>query len=223
MKRINKAAIVFTLLFIASLGLVGKVNASIINTLNITIQNPPTPPTPPKKPEPPLPPNLPTPTPKATSTPVPTSNTTSTSTSGGGGSAPSCNAAKPGTPVIYSEIRKGTSEILTWSSVPNATYYSIIYGEINGQYPYGVPNTGNVTSYTINDLKLGTAYHFKVNAVNDCMPGDSGVLGSGQVLGASTMAGTGTFEQNIFLAIMGFGGIISLFGIKNFKKAFSKA
>jgi hypothetical protein len=46
---------------------------------------------------------------------------------------------------------------------------------------------------------------------------------SGQVLGASTMAATGSFAENLYLAIMALGGTLSAFGIKNVKKAFQKA
>ena len=42
----------------------------------------------------------------------------------------------------------------------------------------------------------------------------------GQVLGASTMAGTGSFAENLYIAIMGLGGIITALGIKNFKKGY---
>ena len=219
MKKFKTAAIIFTLIFITSLGLVGKAHASLINTLNISIQNPPTPP---PKPEPPLPGHIPTPrptsTPKPTSTPTPVSNNQGGSSSGGGSaSATYCGATKPGTPTILSSIRKGNSQTLTWSSVANATYYSIVYGTAPGVYKYGVPNVGNVTSYTINDLAPRVTYHFAVNAVNDCMPGDPSGTG-GQVLGASTMAGTGSFAENLYLAIMTIGGIITTVGIKNFKK-----
>ena len=41
----------------------------------------------------------------------------------------------------------------------------------------------------------------------------------GQVLGASTMAGTGSFAENLYLAIMAIGGIITTIGVKNYKKA----
>lgn len=41
----------------------------------------------------------------------------------------------------------------------------------------------------------------------------------GQVLGASTMAGTGSFASTAYLAIMALGGTISAFGIKKFAKA----
>jgi len=45
----------------------------------------------------------------------------------------------------------------------------------------------------------------------------------GQVLGASTMAKTGTFAENLYLAIMTLGGLFTFKGLKNFKKAFKKA
>lgn len=50
-------------------------------------------------------------------------------------------------------------------------------------------------------------------------PSGSGGNSGGQVLGASTMAGTGTFEENLYLAIMTLGGTLSAFGIRSFKKA----
>jgi hypothetical protein len=45
----------------------------------------------------------------------------------------------------------------------------------------------------------------------------------GQVLGATTMASTGSFTENLNLAIMLLGGTLSAFGIKNLKKASQKA
>jgi len=47
--------------------------------------------------------------------------------------------------------------------------------------------------------------------------------GNGQVLGASTMAETGGFAENLYLAIMTLGGLFTSKGLKNFKKAFKKA
>ena len=143
----------------------------------------------------------PTATPEASVTPEATATPTTggESSSGGGAGAPVCGAAKPGTPTIISAIRNGNSETLTWSAAANATYYSIVYGTTPGVYQYGVANVGNVTSYTINDLTPGVNYNFAVNAVNDCMPGDQGTPAGtgtgGQVLGASTMAGTGSLQK----------------------------
>jgi hypothetical protein len=37
-------------------------------------------------------------------------------------------------------------------------------------------------------------------------------------LGASTMAGTGSFDENLYMAIMGVGATITAFGAKSFKK-----
>jgi hypothetical protein len=41
----------------------------------------------------------------------------------------------------------------------------------------------------------------------------------GQILGTSTMAGTGSFAENLYLAIMTLGGIITTVGVKNYRKA----
>ena len=49
-------------------------------------------------------------------------------------------------------------------------------------------------------------------------PSDPGVVlgaSTGQVLGASTMAGAGSFDSALYQAIMGLGGIITSFGLKN--------
>jgi hypothetical protein len=119
-------------------------------------------------------------------------------------------------------IQNGSKATITWTAVANATYYSIVYGT-GSTYQYGVANTGNVTSYTINSLTPGVSYHYAVNAVNDCMPGAQATLSGtgtgGQVLGASTMAGTGTFDVTLYEVIMGVGGILTFIGIKNLKKA----
>lgn len=60
-------------------------------------------------------------------------------------------------------------------------------------------------------------------------PGDPGTGSSastgtgGQVLGASTMAGTGSFADTLNLAIMIIGGLFTFQGAKGFKKAFKNA
>ncbi|HTK03667.1 MAG TPA: hypothetical protein VL401_02750, partial [Alphaproteobacteria bacterium] len=56
-------------------------------------------------------------------------------------------------------------------------------------------------------------------AVHDCSGNAVNNASQGQVLGASTMAGTGSFEENLYLGIMGLGGIFSFTGFaKSFKK-----
>jgi hypothetical protein len=154
--------------------------------------------------------STPTPTPQVESatTPAPTTST-------------ECVATKPGTPVILSVVQKGSDATLTWSATANTTYYSIVYGNIPGKFNYGAPNVGNVTTYTIHALQLGTMYHYGVIAVNDCMPGDIGTYSGGtggQVLAASTMAGTGSFDETFFQAIMSIGATLSAFGLKGLKK-----
>ncbi|MGA2910883.1 MAG: hypothetical protein ABSE04_03755 [Candidatus Microgenomates bacterium] len=53
-------------------------------------------------------------------------------------------------------------------------------------------------------------------AVHDCSTHPTPP--QGQVLGASTMAGTGSFDLTFYQAIMGIGGIFTFKGIKSFKK-----
>lgn len=50
-----------------------------------------------------------------------------------------------------------------------------------------------------------------------------GISTQSKVLGASTMAGTGTFEENLYMAIMGIGGTLTAFGFKSIKKTSKKA
>jgi hypothetical protein len=91
---------------------------------------------------------------------------------GGWPSAPSCGAAKPSCPLLLSEVRHGTTAVLTWTASSPVTHYSISYGTKPGEYIYGAANVGNVTTYTVGSLDPGTKYYFSVNAVNDCMPSD---------------------------------------------------
>lgn len=67
-----------------------------------------------------------------------------------------------------------------------------------------------------------------INCVNFGQSGpaprnDNGTGTGGQVLGASTLASTGSFAENLYLAIMGVGAIITTLGAKNLKKAFKTA
>jgi hypothetical protein len=130
--------------------------------------------------------------------------------SGGGGtsaaSAPNCDSAKPNAPTLVSVVRNGSSATLTWTPVSNATHYTLAYGLKPNDYIYGVPNTGNVTTYTVNALDPNQTYYFAVKAVNSCMPSDFSPSQNfgGQVLGLAT---TGTAQT-----ILGFtaAGIVLL-------------
>ncbi len=125
--------------------------------------------------------------------------TTSSSQSG----APQCTSDKPGTPTLLSVNRDGSSATLTWTKADKATHYMIAYGVLSGIYPYGVPNTGNVTSFTVNQLDPNKHYNFQVIAINDCMPGEPSTLGAasaGQVLGLAT---TGTSQSVLLFSLLG--------------------
>ncbi len=153
----------------------------------------------------------PTVTPTPTPTPVTTGAPQPCNGCGGAPSAPVCTAAKPGTTSITSIVRSGTTAQLTWTAADKATHYVISYGTDPGNLIYGVPNTGNVTSFIVAALTPGVRYHFVVRAVNDCMPGDPSTYG--QVLGASTgfggavLAATGNWFEILTLAI---GGLLFL-------------
>ena len=121
----------------------------------------------------------------------------------GAGPAPVCDSAKPGTPVLLSVTRSGSTALLVWTDASQATHYTIAYGTTPGDYPYGVPNTGNVTSFTVGLLDPDTTYYFAVKAVNNCMPGDFATLGrvgGGQVLG---LAATGNSVMIYTLITLG--------------------
>ncbi len=125
--------------------------------------------------------NEPCTTPGPTPTPTPSSNSNQ------------CADSKPSTPTLTSVVRNSpTTATLTWTSVSPVSYYTISYGTDPGNYIYGVPNTGNTTTFTVGGLASNTNYYFVVRAVNGCTPGDpSGEksIGGGQVLGASTSTG----------------------------------
>lgn len=137
---------------------------------------------------------------------------TTTSTSGNPG-APSCTADRPSTPQITSIVRNGSSATISWTKIDRATHYTIAYGTEVGNYPYGVPNTGNVTSYTINELDPNTFYYYEVYAVNDCMPSEAST--GGQVLGTGTggqvlgLASTGNLELIFAYLVIGAASIIT--------------
>lgn len=84
-----------------------------------------------------------------------------------------CNDATPAAPQITSTDSGGVhSIILSWNAVAApVSYYLVSYGTTSGNYIYGNPNVGNVTSYTVGSLSTGKTYYFVVKAVNGCMPG----------------------------------------------------
>lgn len=117
---------------------------------------------------------------------------------------PQCTATQPSAPVLTSVIKSGTQATLTWTKVNLATHYVIAYGITPTNLEYGVPNTGNVTTYTIKSLNANTKYYFTVYAVNDCMPSAGSTI-MGSVAGSAT--GTGQLPNaGIALpTIAGFG------------------
>lgn len=124
----------------------------------------------------------------------------------GAGPAPVCDSAKPGTPVLLSVTRTGSTALLVWTAASQATHYTIAYGTTPGNYPYGVPNTGNVTSFTVDALDPDTTYYFAVRAVNNCMPGDFATLGGGtgggQVLGLASTGDSVLIYSLITLGVL---------------------
>lgn len=186
----------------------------------------------PSRPPCPTPTETPTPTPTPTVTPTPTETPTPTPTSpppppsdggddggtGGPGEPWSCGAVKPPAPTLLS-VTPSTSVDLAWTAVDPVTHYQISYGFSSGDYIYGVDNTGNVTSYNVGGLDPGADYCFAVRAINDCMPSDlsneicTGV-GRGQVLGATTLADTGSFAENLFYLLYIMGSVCAGLGLR---------
>jgi hypothetical protein len=120
----------------------------------------------------------PTSTPISTLTLTPTQNPTSTPIG-------TCNDATPAAPALISADSAGPhSVVLKWGEVTDSvSYYLVSYGVAAGNYIYGNPNVGNVTTYTVGSLSTGKTYYFAIKAVNGCMPGAysneiSGVPGS---------------------------------------------
>jgi len=135
---------------------------------------------------------------------------------------PVCNSAKPGTPALISVTRNGGSATLVWTPVQSATHYTIGYGLKVNDYIYGVPNTGNVNTYTINALNPNTTYYFAVKAVNECTPGDfsgSTTRGGGQVLGLAT---TGTLMQIIGLLTIALVLLVSALYVRKNQSSHSR-
>lgn len=178
----------------------------------------------------------PTPTTSVDVTPTPTQTPDNNNSGSSGGSnnnnnnnnsqPKECTATKPGTPSITSvERTSGSTAKVSWNAVSPVTTYAISYGISPGNYQYGVPSTGNVTSFVIGGLDPNANYYFQITAINDCKPGDpsgnnstggqvlgaSTSIGGGQVLGASTdvLGATGNINEMIAISLSFLGSILS--------------
>jgi hypothetical protein len=167
-------------------------------------------------------------TPIATSTPQPVETGASVSTGTSNSGSPVCNDSQPNTPYLLSAKPTGANAVnVSWEKVlGNADGYSIEYGPTSKNYIYSALNLGNVDNYTINGLSGGC---FAVRAWNGCADSalsnevcTGGMGGSSQVLGASTMAGTGVLEDNIYYALFTLGALLISAGIMRNAQAKAK-
>ncbi len=120
-------------------------------------------------------------------------------------SAPTCDSTKPEKPVLTSVKKNGTQAVLTWTKSELATHYVISYGLTANNLEFGVPNTGNVLTYTINSLNASSTYFFTVYAVNNCMPSDGSVI-LGSVAGTSSASNSVTSSSTPTPTSAGTGG-----------------
>lgn len=85
---------------------------------------------------------------------------------------PVCSAnPSQGAPILALTEVGDNSALLAWTSVFPVTHYLLAYGLSNGDYIYGNPDVGNITSFTVRGLSGGATYFFAVRGVNDCAPG----------------------------------------------------
>jgi len=126
-------------------------------------------------------------------------------------SAPVCNDPVLRAPVVVSVVKSDKDSVdLAWTNVQEADDYMISYGVESGNYIYGVPSTGRVTSYRIGALDLNKHYYFQVRAIRGCMPGDpsneleypQSLAIGGQVLG---LAATSGIELGLYAMVVGSG------------------
>jgi len=128
----------------------------------------------------------------------------------------------PAAPVLLSASKSGSEAILAWTAVDPVTHYNLSYGLSSGNYQYGVSNTGNVTNYNVGGLDPAADYCFIVRAVNDCAPSNpsneicTGRATGGQVLGASTLADTGSLTDEIMQILFIIGSVCFGLGLKLF-------
>jgi len=142
--------------------------------------------------------------------PTPTNTPPGNGGPGGGGGpagAPSCGAATPNAPYLVSASSIGGNKVrLNWQKVANASHYTISYGPNSGNYPWGVPNTGDTDNYEVGAISSGC---FVLRAVNDCAPSTpsnevcTGQV-QGQVLGLSSTSG----ESNYAYIIIGLASVL---------------
>ena len=145
----------------------------------------------------------------------------SSPTSGGGqslsgASAPSCptNGPQQVDQVWFSDIKPG-SVTVHWANKGDAAGFHIQYGPSANNLPWGTEVGGGANSVTLNNLPAGDLW-VTITAKQSADCGGpttspvkvSGGVGGGQVLGASTLAETGVFE-NLMLLLAGFG-VLSL-------------
>lgn len=136
-----------------------------------------------------------------------------------GGGPPVCGAQTPPVPHLKSVTTIKISEVeLVWDPVEPVTHYSLSYGPSAGNYLYGVPNTGKVTSFRVGALGSGN-YCFIVRAVNDCAPSDpSNELCTGraapQVLGISVLGATGEVVNLAWQTLFIIGVVCASLGVR---------
>jgi len=165
--------------------------------------------------------------PAPTVTPVPSAGGGSVGGNNNPGGPKVCSDEKPATPLLVSLTRNGKSMTLTWNRSDKANNYAIEYGITPGNYIYGFVGVGDLTQYTVNDLDPNQTYYAVVRAMNGCAMGDpsnelpKGGIGGGEVLGASTLAGTGTAAESLAWYAIAIGSLLvtaSAYGYR-FKKA----
>lgn len=130
-------------------------------------------PTPTPTPTPtPSPSSSPSPSPSSTPAPSPSGSplsSSSTSPSPSTSSFSACEKVTPGVPGGLTGVSQtGNTVSLGWNGVSGATHYGIVYGTQPGSYIFGAADIGNVTSFTVEQLRSLTTYYFAVFAVNDC-------------------------------------------------------
>lgn len=84
---------------------------------------------------------------------------------------PKCTVTTPNAPKLLSVVPlTQTSVMLEWTKIDQATHYAVSFGTQSSSYTFGVPNTGNTTSFVIGQLSPNTNYFFVLQAINDCAP-----------------------------------------------------